>query len=162
MTDVLGAAPPGPMGSVQPQIRILAQFVRDLSFENPRAPDSLRMTGEQPNIELGVEMNARGRPDGFFEVDLKLNAKAVREGETAFQVELLYGGLFELQGFAEEQLEMILLIECPRFMFPYARRLISDLTAEGGFPPLHLDPIDFAAVYAARNKGMAGPPVGHA
>ena len=165
MTDVFGTAPQDavPLGA-PPQIRIAAQFIRDLSFENPNAPDSLRMTSGQPNIELGVEMNARGRPDGLFEVDLKLTAKAMREADTAFQIELLYGGLFELAGFPEDQLEMVLLIECPRYMFPYARRIISDLTAEGGFPPLHLDPIDFAAVYAARNQTMAAgsPTAGHA
>ncbi len=156
MTDLLGNASRTdvPDGAA-PQVRIAAQFIRDLSFENPNAPDSLRMTSGQPNIELGVEMNARGRPDGMFEVDLKLTAKATRDADTAFQVELLYGGLFELVGFSEDQLEMVLLIECPRYMFPYARRIISDLTAEGGFPPLHLDPIDFAAVYAARNQAMA-------
>ncbi len=167
MTDAAPTSPPGfappdaaREGAAQ-QIRILAQFIRDLSFENPRAPDSLRMGQNQPNIDLGVEMNARGRPDGYFEVDLKLTAKAVRDEETVFQLELLYGGLFELTGFTEEQLELVLLIECPRFMFPYARRVISDMTAEGGFPPFHLEPIDFAAVYAARGGGMP-PPVGNA
>ena len=170
MTDVAPPSPPGfgspdaaaPAG--QPQVRILAQFIRDLSFENPRAPDSLRMGQSQPNIDLGVEMNARGRADGYFEVDLKLTAKAVRDDEPVFQLELLYGGLFELSGFSEEQLELMLLIECPRFMFPYARRIISDMTAEGGFPPFHLEPIDFAAVYAARNQADAAmpPPVGNA
>ena len=170
MTDV---APPSPAGFGPPQlgpegaqqhIRILAQFIRDLSFENPRAPDSLRMGQNQPNIDLGVEMNARGRPDGFFEVDLKLTAKAVRDEEPVFKLELLYGGLFELVGFSEEQLELVLLIECPRFMFPYARRVISDMTAEGGFPPFHLEPIDFAAVYAARGQAAGGmpAPVGNA
>ena len=148
MSDTLPMPTPGlPSLSSQPQIRILAQFIRDLSFENPGAPDALR-TGEMPpNIDFGVEMNARGRPDGFYEVDLKLTARANRGETTVFQVELLYGGLFELKGFSEEQLELILLVECPRFLFPFARRIISDMTAEGGFPPLHLDPIDFAAVY---------------
>lgn len=155
MTDAAGTAPPAPQPGV-PQVRVLAQFTRDLSFENPRAPDSLRMMNVQPNIDLGVELNARGRPDGYFEVDLKLTAKAMRESETAFQIELLYGGLFELSGFPEEQLELILLIECPRFLFPFARRIIADLTAEGGFPPFLLEPIDFAGVYAARVQAQGG------
>jgi preprotein translocase subunit SecB len=168
MSDPTGVSPPdGAPGfgvpGAPPQIRILAQFTRDLSFENPHAPDSLRMTDGQPSIDLGVEMNARGRPDGLYEVDLKLTGRATREGTTVFQVELLYGGLFELVGFAEDQLELVLLIECPRFLFPFARRIISDLTAEGGFPPFNLDPIDFAAVYAARNQaGLLQPPVGNA
>ena len=149
----------GPQG---PMIRILAQFTRDLSFENPNAPESLRQAAEPPQIDLGVEMNAKGRPDGLYEVDLKLNAKATRQTETVFQVELVYGGLFDLQGFPEDQLELVLLIECPRFLFPFARRIISDLTAEGGYPPFLLEPIDFGAVYAAQRAGGAAPTIGHA
>lgn len=164
MTDTPPMPAPG-APQPQPQIRILAQFIRDLSFENPNAPESLRATESPPNIDLGVEMNAKGRPDGFYEVDLKLTARAQRADATVFQVELLYGGLFELNGFSEEQLEVILLIECPRFLFPFARRIIADLTAEGGYPPLHLEPIDFAAVYAAQ-RAQAGDftvaQVGHA
>jgi preprotein translocase subunit SecB len=163
MTDTPSMPAPG---GAQPQIRILAQFIRDLSFENPNAPDSLRATETPPNIDLGVEMNAKGRPDGFYEVDLKLTARAARTDATVFQVEVLYGGLFELNGFSEDQLELVLLIECPRFLFPFARRIIADLTAEGGYPPLHLEPIDFGAVYAAQRaqlgEQMAQPPIGNA
>ncbi len=168
MTDPTGVSPQdGATGfaaaGAPPQIRILAQFTRDLSFENPHAPDSLRMSDSQPNIDLGVEMNARGRSDGLYEVDLKLTGRATRDTTTVFQIELLYGGLFELVGFPEDQLELVLLIECPRFLFPFARRIISDLTSEGGFPPFNLDPIDFAAVYAARAQaGALQPPVGNA
>jgi preprotein translocase subunit SecB len=168
MTDTPPPPPTDPtaLGPSGPQIRILTQFIRDLSFENPNAPDSLRATETPPNIDLGVEMNARGRPDGFYEVDLKLTARAVRGEQTVFQVELLYGGLFELNGFPEDQLELVLLIECPRFLFPFARRIISDMTAEGGFPPLHLEPIDFGAVYAAQRaqagQALASPPAGNA
>jgi len=168
MTDLTGAPPQdGATGfggpGAPPQIRILAQFTRDLSFENPHAPDSLRMAETQPNIDLGVEMNARGRADGLYEVDLKLTGRATRDSATVFQIELLYGGLFELVGFPEDQLELVLLIECPRFLFPFARRIISDMTSEGGFPPFNLDPIDFAAVYAARAQaGALQPPVGNA
>jgi preprotein translocase subunit SecB len=166
--------PPAPipdapqMAGQGPTFRIVAQFTRDLSFENPNAPDSLRQTAQPPQIDLGVEMNAKVRPDGLYEVDLKLTAKAVRDGaETVFQIELVYGGLFELRGFPEDQLEVVLLIECPRFLFPFARRIISDMTAEGGYPPFHLEPIDFAAVYAAQRaqaQGQTGlnPPVGNA
>jgi preprotein translocase subunit SecB len=150
-----------------PVFRVLAQFTRDLSFENPRAPESLR-TGGQPQIELGVEMHARGRTDGLFEVDLKLRVRATREDEVVFQVELLYGGLFEVGGLPEEQLEPVLLVEGPRFLFPFARRIIADATGEGGFPPFLLEPIDFAQVYASqqiqRENGaqLNQPPVGNA
>jgi preprotein translocase subunit SecB len=167
MTDVDAAADPSEAAvPPAPQLRILAQFIRDLSFENPRAPDVLRAQG-QPNIELGVEMSARGRSDGLFEVDLKLSAKATREEEVAFQVELVYGGLFEMQGLPADQLEPALLTECPRFLFPFARQIIADLTSGGGFPPFLLEPIDFGAVYATqqvqREGGVQlGEPIGNA
>ena len=147
--------------AAQSGIRILAQFVRDFSFENPLAPDSLRAGAAQPAIDMGVEMNARGRPDGLFEVDLKLSARAVRDEQNVFHVEIVYGGLFHIAGIAEEDLEPVLLIECPRFLFPFARRIIADVTSEGGFPPFMLDPIDFAGVYAAR-KAQESENVGHA
>jgi preprotein translocase subunit SecB len=161
MTDIdPGAAAPEP-GAAEPGIRILAQFIRDLSFENPRAPDALRAGQDQPQIDLNVEMNARGREDGLFEVDLKLSAKAARAEGPLFMVELLYGGVFQIAGVGAEDMEPVLLIECPRYLFPFSRRIIADVTAEGGFPPFLLDPIDFAGVYAAR-KAQAEPEVGHA
>src|SRR5437879_235108 len=92
-----------------PGIRILAQFIRDLSFENPRAPETLRGGAAQPQIELGVEMNARGREDGYFEVDLKLSARAAREDGPVFVVELLYGGVFQITGVGGEDVEPVLL-----------------------------------------------------
>ena len=158
MTDTDVGAPAG-----EPQeagIRILAQFIRDLSFENPRAPDALRASQSQPQIDLNVEMNARGREDQLFEVDLKLSAKAARQDGTLFVVELLYGGVFQIGGVPNEDMEPVLLIECPRYLFPFARRIIAEVTSEGGFPPFLLDPIDFAAVYAAR-KGQEEQ-IGHA
>lgn len=139
-----------------PAIRILAQYVRDLSFENPRAPDSLQPDSPRPQIELGVELNARGRPDALFELDLKLNLVAQRDEAVVFQLELVFGGLFQVTGVAEADLEQVLLIECPRYLFPFARRMVTDLTADGGFPPMMLEPIDFAAVYVARKRAEAG------
>lgn len=151
MTDVdaAAAAPPQPAGA---QLRVLAQFTRDLSFENPRAPDSLRMTTGQPNVELGVEMSARGRPDGLFEVDLKLSVRASREEQVSFQVELLYGGLFEMTDVPADHLEAALMTECPRYLFPFARRIIADVIVDGGFPPFLVEPLDFTAIYAARQE----------
>lgn len=145
-----------------PGIRILAQFIRDLSFENPRAPESLRAGGEPPQIELGVELGAQAREGGVFQVDLKMTAKAQRTGETVFQVEIVYGGIFQIVGVDQEDLEQVLMIECPRYLFPFARRMISDLTAEGGFPPLQLEPIDFAQIYLARKAQAQQQPVGNA
>jgi preprotein translocase subunit SecB len=158
-SETNGAAPP------EPGIRILAQFIRDLSFENPRAPETLRaQNASQPQIEMGVEMNARGREDGFFEVDLKLSARASREDGPVFHVELLYGGVFQITGVPAEELEPVLLVECPRFMFPFARQIIAGVTSDGGYPPFLLDPIDFAGVYAQRKAQgeVSGPTVGNA
>jgi protein-export chaperone SecB len=162
MSESDAGAPLPPEGAAEgPGIRILAQFIRDLSFENPRAPEALRASPSQPQIDLGVEMNARGREDGLFEVDLKLSAKATRDDGALFMVELLYGGVFQISGIPAEEMEPVLLIECPRYLFPFARRVIADVTAEGGFPPFLLDPIDFAGVYAAR-KAQEQEQVGHA
>ncbi len=165
MTDIAAAGPEtnGAAGT-EPGIRILAQFIRDLSFENPRAPETLRATtAAQPQIDMGVEMNARGREDGLFEVDLKLSARATRDDGPVFHVELLYGGVFQITGVPPEDLEPVLLIECPRYMFPFARQIIGAVTSDGGYPPFLLDPIDFAGVYAARRaQGAGGEVMGNA
>lgn len=168
MSDTDNTAPPVPQeGGQDPQmggsagIRILAQFIRDLSFENPRAPDVLRQA-ERPQLDMNVEMNARGRVDGLFEVDLKLSCKAMQENTPVFQVELVYGGLFGIEGVPEAEIEPVLLIECPRYLFPFARRIISDMTTEGGFPPFMIDPLDFGAIYAQRQMTANTPAVGQA
>jgi len=165
MTDQGAAGPLTPAGQATeppPGIRIMAQFIRDLSFENPRAPESLRASGVQPQIELGVEMAARARADELHEVDLKLTASAKNNNDPIFTIELLYGGLFQVNGVSPADLEPVLLIECPKFLFPFARRIIADLTSEGGFPPFLLDPIDFAMVYAARRAQLESPIAGQA
>jgi preprotein translocase subunit SecB len=166
MTDTSSPAPPfgAPPSDAPaaPGIRILAQYIRDLSFENPRAPESLRATTSQPQIELGVELNAGARDGGLFEVELKLSASAKREAEPVFQIELVYAGLFQIVGVEGDELEQVLLIEAPRYLFPFARRLIADLSADGGFPPLMLEPIDFAAIYMARRAQSEGAIVGNA
>jgi preprotein translocase subunit SecB len=149
--------PNGPNGQAQdaPGIRILAQFIRDLSFESPHAPDSLRPGPTPPQIDLGVELNARARPDALYDVELKMTARAQRDTETVFHIELVYAGLFQIVGVAEADMEPVLMIECPRFLFPFARRIIAEMTSDGGFPPFMIDPIDFAVVYAARQAEMA-------
>jgi preprotein translocase subunit SecB len=169
MTDTQSGAPESVAveGPGQPSLRIVAQFVRDLSFENPRAPESLRAGVAQPQIDMNVEMSARAREDGMFEVDLKLSARAVRGEDPVFHVEVVYGGLFAIEGVPAEELEPVLLVECPRFLFPFARRVIADVSGEGGFPPFLIDPIDFGAVYASRKaqgqaNGEIPPTIGNA
>lgn len=159
MTDASLTPTDAPEGELQDNagggFRILAQYVRDLSFENPRAPESLRIDGK-PAIDMNVELNAKGRPDGLFEVDLRLSVKASVEDAPVFQVDLVYGGLFQLNNVQPQDVEPLLLIECPRFLFPFAREIVSRATADGGFyPPFMPDPIDFAGIYLARQAQVA-------
>lgn len=148
-----------------PGFGILAQYIKDFSFENPRAPESLRLQGK-PQVDLGVEMNAQGRADGLYEVDLKLSIKATQEDQPVFQIELVYCGLFQLVNVSEQEMGPVLLIECPRYLYPYARHIIANATADGGFyPPFQMEPIDFATIYQARmgaTGGAGDPPVGQA
>ena len=167
MSDIDQSAPPAaPQGgngdSAAPGVRILAQFIRDLSFENPHAPDSLNIGNNAPQMDIGVEMNARGRPDGYFEVDLKLVATAQREASPVFHCELLYGGLFQITGISEADIEVVLMTECPRYLFPFARQIIAELSSQGGFPPFMLDPIDFTAIYRSQRAQAQGPAEGTA
>lgn len=155
MTDVFPGASSAPTPG-GPQIRVLAQYVRDFSFENPRAPDSLRALEAQPALEVAVEMGARSRPDGLYEVDLRMACTAKHGEDVAFQIELVYGGLFELAGVPQEHTEPVLLIECPRLLFPFARRIISDATVDGGFPPFQMEPLDFGAIYEAQRAQRGG------
>ena len=159
MTDTTApAAAPEAGAAPGPGFRIVAQYVRDMSFENPKAPESLRVEGK-PAIDMGVEMAAQSRPDGMFEVDLKLSIKASTDGGPVFHVELVYGGLFQLQGVAEADIEPMLLIECPRYLFPFAREVIAKATSDGGFyPPFLMDPIDFASIYTQRQAEIARGP----
>lgn len=139
-----------------PQVGILAQFVKDLSFENPNAPRSLQMEGA-PRIEINVGVNAnRSDEEDLFEVHLKIEARAYQETTPVFVVDLLYGGLFVLRNVPAEALEPFLVVEAPRLLFPFARRVVADATRDGGFPPLLLEPIDFGALYMQQRQGAQG------
>ena len=147
-TDPNGGGSGPTQGDMQmPVIQIVSQYVKDLSFENP----SMGMNIRQPQIEFSVDLQARRVAEtGPFEVLLKLRVSATQEEKTLFLLELAYGGLFVLDKIPEEAMQPVLLIECPRLMFPYVRRIISDLVSDGGLPPLMIEPIDFAQLY--RNK----------
>jgi len=135
---------------VQPTLNVLAQYVKDLSFESPGAPNSLRGRDKAPGIAINVNVNANPLSDQQFDVVLTLNAKASFEKDVLFNVELVYGGVFAIAGFPQEHMLPLLFIECPRLLFPFARQIISDATRNGGFPPLMLDPIDFAQMFQQR------------
>jgi preprotein translocase subunit SecB len=133
-----------------PAIRVLAQYVKDFSFENPNAPASLR-EGPQPKIDLQLDVNARAMDEeSVFEVDLKISAKSERDGNAQFIIELVYSGLFGFTNIPPEAMEPLLLAECPRLLFPFARQLIATTSQAGGYPPLMLDPMDFGALYASQ------------
>lgn len=148
-----GAVPPQGQGdqpqeqAVPAQLALVVQYLKDISFENPRAPASLAGTQAVPQIKVGVDVQARRRTEEQYEVDLHVTATAEREGDTTFMVEMVYGGVFALRNIPEQSLQPVLLIECPRLLFPFARRILADVTRDGGFPPLLLDPIDFTALY---------------
>ncbi|MGB3721459.1 MAG: protein-export chaperone SecB [Pacificimonas sp.] len=156
--DNAGAPPLGAGTDGEPiAINILAQYVKDLSFENPKAPASLQAQNGQPDIDIqvNVAVNKQEQKD-VYEVVLTLTGKATTKGtgDVGFIVELSYGGLFALQNVPDEHLQLFLIIEAPRMIFPFARRIFADAVRDGGFPPLMLDPIDFAQLYMARQQQM--------
>jgi len=140
-----GAASNG--NGVQPTLNIMAQYVKDLSFESPGAPNSLRGRDKAPSININVNVNANPMSESDFDVNLTLTAKANVDKEVLFNVELVYGGVFRIAGFPKEHVLPVLFIECPRLLFPFARQIVAEATRNGGFPPLMLDPIDFAQMF---------------
>lgn len=133
-----------------PQMKVLGQYLKDLSFENPNAPQSLSTQTGQPEINISVNVNARTLTATDYEVELHLEAKASHEQKVVFAADLLYAGVFRLENIPQEALHPVVLIECPRMLFPFARQVLADATRNGGFPPLMLDPIDFAGMYQKR------------
>ena len=142
----------GAEGAAVPQIKmqVLAQYVRDMSFENMVAQKGLTGGDVQPDIAVAVSLDARKRSvDNQFDVitKFKVTSKNKVNGDTLFLLELDYGGIFLVEGVSPDQLHPFLLIECPRLLFPFVRRIISDVTRDGGFPPLNIDTVDFLALY---------------
>jgi len=149
-----GAAPERAGG--QPSLRVLAQYLKDHSFENPRAPASFREGDGAPAIEVNVDVNARGFGDNQFEVELSVSVRANRPENVVFVIETTYAGVFEITGVPDDQIEPILLIECPRLLFPFARQIVAETTSAGNFPPVMLDPIDFLGIYQRNLAARAG------
>lgn len=147
MTEANGAA----QGAApQVKLNVLAQFVRDMSFENVVAQKGLNGADVQPDIQVQVSLDARKRPaENQYEVlnKFRVTSKNKVDESTLFLLELEYGGIFHVEGVPEDQLHPFLLIECPRMLFPFIRRIISDVTRDGGFPPLNIDTVDYLALY---------------
>lgn len=132
-----------------PHLRVLAQYVKELSFKNPMAAGSARAYENQPTIDMGVEVKSRRVADSgdVFEVDLHISVQAKREVETMFSVDLTYSGLFQFMNIGPAEIEPLLWIECPRLLFPFSRQILAEITREGGYPPLLINPIDFTPLY---------------
>ena len=134
---------------VPPVIRIVAHYVRDLSFENVAAQEG-NLTEGQPEISVGVNLDAKPAAENRFVVSMQIKATAKVGESTRFLVELDYAGVFEIQNVPQEHMHPVLFIECPRQLLPYARRVVSDVTRDGGYPPLMLDNVDFSVMYRVK------------
>jgi len=141
----------GPQDQVlMPQIGVLAQYVKDFSFENPNAPRSMAPSTQQPSINVQVNVDAAQLTETDFEVTLKIEGKAESQGMLLFAVDLIFAGVFRIQNVPADSMQPVVLIECPRLLFPFAREIIATATRNGGFAPLLLNPIDFVALYRQR------------
>lgn len=146
-----GASPPA-ASTQQPQVRVIAQYIKDLSFECPNVAKLLDGPGEAPNLRVEVNVNATKLAGASFESTISFKAEASNKAGTIYDLELAYAGMFQVENLPEAALEPFLLIDCPALLFPFVRRLVADLTREGGFPPLLLDPINFANLFHKRQQ----------
>ncbi|MEP9403218.1 protein-export chaperone SecB [Sphingomonas sp. VNH70] len=147
----------------QPAVNVITQYVKDLSFENPNAPGVYQLGG-QPKLDVQFNIGAGQVGEDVHEVVLKIEARAEIEGQVMYLVDLSFAGLFGLRNIPAEHLQPFLLGEAPRILFPFARRVLADAVRDGGFPPLMLEPIDFAQLYLsqAEGQGAIGEVAGHA
>ncbi len=161
--------PATPAAAPAPPLVVNIQYVKDLSFEVPGAPQVFTTLRAQPSVAINLDVQARRVQDGqpVFEVSLVIRAEATDPGATTngqtaaspvFVAELTYAGVFTLNGLPDNAVEPVLLVECPRILFPFARNILSDVTREGGFPPVLLQPIDFVALWQSRRAAAAGQP----
>ena len=150
----------GSQADMAPSINAMVQYTKDFSFENPNAPRSLGPQEKPPNISIQVNVNARQVAETDFEVNILLEGSAGEGAGLLFKFELDYAGLFRLRNIAPNDMHPVVMSECPRLLFPFARQIIADAVRGGGFPPLYIDPIDFAALYRKRlsDSAAAEPP----
>jgi preprotein translocase subunit SecB len=166
MADNNQAAAPNQAPPPGPQLVVNAQYVKDLSFENPRAPQSLMPQPTPPEIKLDVRVDAKNLAPDAFEVVLSITARASRTTDLVFLVELTYAGVVTLQNVPREHAQFFVLVETPRLLFPFARAILADATRDGGFPPLFIQPIDFAELLRRQQPqsaaALTGAPAGNA
>lgn len=153
-----GSAQQGQAPKGQPQLNVLAQYIKDFSFENPNSPRSLGPSDQQPEINVQINVQAQGLSETDAEVCLKIEGKAERKDGVLFSFELAYAGVFRATNVPPENMQPLMMIECPRLLFPFAREIIATAVRDGGFPPLLLDPIDFVALYQQNMQQNPGQP----
>ena len=151
-----GKANPAAAAQPQVQIKILSQYIKDLSFENPNIRKLIASPGDSPNLKVEVNVNAERVEGDIYESAIEFKATAANNIGTIYVLETVYAGLFKIESMPEQALEPFLLISAPTTIFPFLRRLVADVTREGGYPPLMLDPIDFASLYMRRQQEMKG------
>ena len=151
MTNGNGAPPE----QAPPQLNVLAQYTKDLSFENPNAPGSLAPQAQQPAINIQINVSANNLSENEFEVTLSVEGKAENAGKVMFSFDLAYAGVFRIVNVPKENLHPLVMIECPRLLFPFAREIIATSVRDGGFPPLMLDPVDFVGLYRQNMERQA-------
>jgi preprotein translocase subunit SecB len=155
-----GDGPKGAQSGPQAQLNVLAQYVKDLSFESPGAPQTLQGPGENPQLKIGVNVNAGPRGEDIYETVVHLEAHAKSDAGVIYNIELDYGGLFRIKNVPEKMMQPVLFVDCPTLLFPFLRRVIADIVRDGGFPPLMLDPIDFGGLYAQNLSKGGGVDMG--
>ncbi len=148
------AKPASEQAAAQPIMKCQRQYIRDLSFENLAVQKNITMKS-QPNISVQVNIDARNAGESLYEITQKMTVSALVDTTTIFLLELDYGGVFLVQNVADEQLHPFLMIECPRMLFPFMRRIVHDVTSDGGYPPLNIDNIDYLALYRAELQKRA-------
>jgi preprotein translocase subunit SecB len=162
MTSTNGGPAENAASDKPPQLNVLAQYVKDLSFENPNAPRSLQQQQQQqqqaPAINIQINVNARPLTETDVEVELKLEGRAELQGNFVFSFDLTYAGVFRIQNVPQQSMNAIVMIECPRLLFPFAREVVATATRNGGFPPLMIDPVDFVALYRQKMGPLQSAP----
>ncbi|HEY8594150.1 MAG TPA: protein-export chaperone SecB [Devosiaceae bacterium] len=155
MADETPNAADKPEAGATPALNIVGQYIRDLSFENPGAPASVVLGNGNPEFNVSINVGVRKQADELYAVELNMSARAERDKQLLFNIELVYGGLFRVRGVPEAELPMVLMIECPRQIFPFARQVLASTTQAGGFPPLLMEPVDFIQLYRQNVAAMA-------
>ncbi|MFN3744828.1 MAG: protein-export chaperone SecB [Hyphomicrobiaceae bacterium] len=159
-TPASGNGPAAPSAAPQPQqvqVRIAGQYIKDLSFENPNIGKLIASAPESPNLDVEINVGVTSLGPSLYESAIEFKARAKAKDLVIYEFELVYAGAFQIENAPPQALEPMLFVNCPALLFPFLRRIVADLTREGGFPPLLLDPVDFGALYM-RKKQLGMPP----